>query len=460
MTRPVRMLVRRTLVGTLVAALVAALTALTVSVTGGAARAENGSKIVTPGNFTGYGFDQCLAPSQSQMNTWLQSSPFLAVGIYMAGDSRGCLNQPNLTPAWVSTQLSKGWRLLPITLGPQASCQPRFPRYGNDETINPKPGAAGRYYLARRQGTAEASKSVDKASSLGISAGSTLWYDIEGFDSTNTNCRESAKAFLGAWTERLHALDYRSGVYSSVSSGIKMLDDERAARSSGGPTLPDQIWLARWDGVANTSSSYISETGWRPHARIKQYQGGHRETWGGVTIDIDRDFLDLGRGSVAPGESHCSGTRVNFKSYAYLRPPGAGVASAPGLVKALQCLLKEKGSYRGEVNGNYNGRLTTAVRSWQQGHGFGVSDRWSHQNWMSLLAGSHWPVVKQGSGSMAVRRLQRALNAASSKAQVPVTGVFTTSTGEALRAWQDKAGLPVNGVGGYRSWVALAKGTR
>ena len=59
-------------------------------------------------------------------------------------------------------------------------------------------------------------------------------------------------------------------------------------------TLPDQIWIARWDGKANTSTSYIREDGWRPGGRVKQFQGGHNETWGGVTINIDRNYLDLG----------------------------------------------------------------------------------------------------------------------------------------------------------------------
>src|SRR6476659_56153 len=70
--------------------------------------------VVTPGSFTGYGFDQCTAPTQKAMDAWLTSSPFWAVGIYISGDSRGCLSQPNLTPTWVSTQLARGW-LLPLT---------------------------------------------------------------------------------------------------------------------------------------------------------------------------------------------------------------------------------------------------------------------------------------------------------------------------------------------------------
>src|SRR4051794_26249110 len=82
-------------------------TTLSASATGAAA-----DNISTPGNLTGYGFDQCEAPSQSKMDAWMNASPFLAAGIYISGDSRGCRTQANLTPAWVGHQLNRGWRLL------------------------------------------------------------------------------------------------------------------------------------------------------------------------------------------------------------------------------------------------------------------------------------------------------------------------------------------------------------
>src|SRR5262245_60906485 len=140
--------------------------------------------VVPPGNFRGYGFDQCLAPTPKAMNVWLKHSPFLAVGIYISGASRACRDQPNLTPTWISTQLRNGWRLLPITLGPQAPCNARFPRYGRDHRISNDPGTGGNFGKARGQGVTEAGRAVTAAQKLGISAGSTLWYDLESFDQT------------------------------------------------------------------------------------------------------------------------------------------------------------------------------------------------------------------------------------------------------------------------------------
>jgi hypothetical protein len=457
---------RRALLATTCAALAA--TTLVALTPGGPADAEatatasatasaRATNVVTPGDFTGYGFDQCLTPDQRSMNRWLQSSPFLAVGIYISGDSRACREQPNLTPGWVSTQLAKGWRLLPITLGPQASCQPRFPRYGNDETIVPKPGAKGRYGAARRQGKAEATSAVTAAGDLGIVAGSTLWYDLEGFDLRNQHCRESALAFLSAWTTQLHRLDYVSGVYSSAGSGITMLDDARVERPDE-VVLPDQIWVARWDGKANTDTSYLRADGWRPHARVKQYQGGHDETWGGVRINIDRNYLDVGRGMVAQRESHCGGVLVNFNSYEPLRPPTADYVPPTGRVKALQCLLTEQGVYGGALNGNWTKRTVAALEAWQASRGMQQRELWSRKNWMTLLSAGDRPVLKIGSTGTAVRRVQRALNAADLASPVAVTGLFTSATAAGLRSWQQRVGVEVSGVAGNQTWKALSAG--
>ena len=388
------------------------------------------------------------------MNRWLTHSPFLAVGIYISGNSRACRDQPNLTPQWISTQLAKGWRLLPITLGPQASCQPRFPRYQDDPKINPKRGTDGLYQWARDQGAAEAVKTVGVAQSLGIAAGSTLWYDLEGFNDNLGDCRESALAFLSTWTDQLHALGYRSGVYSSAGSGIQILDDARVDRP-GQFSLPDQIWIARWDGYANTSTSYLRSDGWLPGGRMKQYQGGHDETWGGVRINIDRNWIDLGLGSVAARETHCGGVRVSYWRYPAL-VPGATAKVVP----ALQCLLKEQGSYDGPISGTYDQATVTAAGAWMTAHGFPAQAKFAPRHWVSLLSVGAKPVLKTGSAGPDVRRLQRALSAADGTARVTATGVFDALTGAALSAWQAKVGLPVTGVVAPSTWRKLWQGVR
>jgi hypothetical protein len=411
------------------------------------------ANVATPGAFHGFGFDQCLAPTQKAMNAWLRQSPYLAVGIYISGASRACKKQPNLTPTWVSTQLQKGWKLLPITLGPQASCNARFPRYGNDARISSDPGRHGHYGKARRQGLAEADKTVAAAKALGLSPGSTMYYDLEGFDATIKSCRDSALAFLSAWTVEIHTQHYVSGVYSSAGSGIKMLDQARV-KTPTAYHLPDQIWIARWDGMANTSTTYIRDDGWRPGGRMKQYLGGHDETWDGVTINIDRNFLSLGSPQ-APAESHCHGVAVDFPDYPRVTP-----TAEPALTKAMQCLLTEQKAYAGRLTGTLNTATLAAMNAWQQAHGLPVRGNWSRRAWMSLLATGPQPVLKYGSTGPSVRDLQRALNAATPGTDLPVNGIFGPRTDLALRGWQIDVDRNPEGVANPGIWAALASGLR
>jgi hypothetical protein len=406
---------------------------------------------VTPGSFTGYGFDQCTAPSQRAMDAWRTSSPFWAVGIYVSGASRGCLRQPNLTPTWVRRQLAGGWRLLPITLGPQASCTTRE-RYLHQVRINPS--SSDGYARARSQGRAEARKTVAAVRRLGITRGSTLWYDIEAFATSGTRCRESALSFLSAWTRQLHDLHYVSGVYSSAASGIDMLDDARANRP-GRYTMPDRVWIADWNGRANTASSYVRSSGWQPHKRVHQYQGGHPETHGGVRIDIDRNWLDLGRGSRVGAEpAHCGGrASFNYGSYA-----SRGIGDRGAQVRTIQCLLQKRHAYSGTVDGVYDAGLGAAVRRYRLDRGLSADTRTGPRTWVAMLAQGTRPVLKVGSASASVRRVQRALNAAD-HAGLRVSGVFGTGTAAAVRRYQGAHGRTRTGVVAPTLWRKLQAGT-
>ena len=95
---------------------------------------------------------------------------------------------------------------------------------------------------------------------------------------------------------QLHALGFVAGVYGSAASTIRDL-----------PTispLPDDVWIANWNGQASVfGDPYVSDSLWADHQRIHQYKGGHRETWGGVTINVDSDYVDgavVGPGTAPP----------------------------------------------------------------------------------------------------------------------------------------------------------------
>lgn len=434
--------------------------ALVAGMLGVAAPAEAANR-VTPGDFTGYGFDQCVTQDQETMDAWLTSSPYWAVGVYMAGDSRYCGadKQVELTPEWVATQLSAGWKVLPITVGPQASCVGG--RFADDVRINPDPTDS--YAAARVQGRQEALTTVGEARLLGITATSTLWYDIEAFDINKLHCRESALTFLSAWTRTLHRQDYVSGVYSSAASGIRMLDDARVAVPRR-HVMPDRVWIAEWVSADSyrppptknpptLSSVFLRPDGWIPGGRMRQYRGSHLETYGGVTINIDTNYLDLGRGT-RPGLApvFCGGVQVDFPRY---HRQAFGQRNAQ--VKAAQCLLRARKLYTGTISGYYNRATVRAVKAFQTRRDLPVSGVLTRSTWTVLLSIGTRPVLKVGSGGPAVRRLQRAMNAAEQSA-LPVDGLFGPSTTAAVRAYQYGRGLRRTGVVTPELWALLQRG--
>lgn len=425
-----------------------------------AAPAEAANR-VTPGGFSGYGFDQCETQSQAAMDTWLTHSPYWAVGIYIAGENRHCGDdrQVHLTPEWVSTQQRNGWRLLPITVGPQAPCyvNPRKKiRIDNDP--------ANDFAAAREQGRLEAIDTVQRARALGIARRSTLWNDIEAYDTTNRRCRNSTLAYLSGWTEKLHALNYVSGVYSSAARGINAIDDARVLEP-GRFTMPDRLWIAEWIDLDNYRkpptanpptllSAYVRGDGWMPNRRMRQYAGGHDETYGGVKINIDTNYLHLGRGTRAGrAPRFCNGTRVDFPRYRRL-----AFATRGAQVKGLQCLLKRKGWYAGRLTGFYNRGTERAVRRFQEARDLRANGRMLRSTWTIMLSeGKKVPVLKIGSGGNTVRRLQRSLNAAV-HADLAVDGIFARSTTAAVRRYQREVGVRRTGVVAPNTWAHLQSG--
>ena len=84
----------------------------------------------------------------------------------------------------------------------------------------------------------------------------------------------------------------------------------------------------------------------------------------------------------------------------------------------------------------------------------------SDLDWMTLLGTGSVRVLKFGSVGEDVRRIQRALNAASPDAQVPVNGVFGVATETAVKAYQSRLDLPAGGVLDSATWAALQQGLR
>jgi Domain of unknown function (DUF1906) len=223
--------------------------------------------------FTGLGFDACAAPSARTMSAW-DDSPYRAIGVYIGGANRAC-SQPNLTSTWVGERVEGGWHLIPTYVGLQA------PSSACSSCAKLSSGRAA------EQGAEAADDAVADAQAIGMGPGSPIYFDMEAYSRSSSNTA-AVLTFLSAWTTQLHALGYVSGVYSSGASGI--LDLGRAI--GGSYLLPDNVWSANWNGAQNTVEPYLPSTAWAEHQRIHQYRGGHNETYGLITINLDNNYVD------------------------------------------------------------------------------------------------------------------------------------------------------------------------
>jgi len=272
----------------------------------------------------GEGFDACTAPSLGQMQAWL-ASPYRAVGVYIGGGARACA-QTNLTTSWMSQVTGMGWSTVPIYVGRQASC--------TSFSFRVTPG------LEWEQGRDAALDAIAKASALGLPPGSDIYYDMESYPSS---CTASVRAFLTSWTDTLHYNKYSSGVYSSLSTGIKDLAD---AWGKPGYSPPDKIWFARWSSPV--SKALYGQTGlpdnlWKDSQRGRQYQGGHNETHGGVLINIDSNLFNTdSRGGRPTGQLE-------------------SVRAAPGTVRVGGWAIDPRSQETITIQVYVDGRLRTTV---------------------------------------------------------------------------------------------------
>ena len=254
----------------------------------------------TPGEvYAGLGFDVCSTPSIQQMSAWGASSPYAAIGIYIGGVNAACLGH-NLNASWVQAESAAGWHLLPLYVGLQApgGCCAALSSALTD----------GQYATAAAQGTAAAQDAVIQAQTLGIGTANPIYYDMENYKRSPADSG-AVLAFLQAWTEQLHTSGYLSGVYSSGSSGITDL----VANYGTTYVEPDELWTADWASSApstppvSPANPYVPVTDWPGAHQLLQYWSDPAraaETYGGVTIGIDRDYVD------APTAAYGSGTLV------------------------------------------------------------------------------------------------------------------------------------------------------
>ncbi|MDX2544363.1 glycoside hydrolase domain-containing protein [Streptomyces sp. WI04-05B] len=225
--------------------------------------------------FTGRAFDTCTAPSVAAMKAWRTNNFYGAAAVYIGGKNRGCA-QPNLTASWVKTVSAQGWKLIPLYVGAQPSCQTG----SSPEKLTTATAAS--------LGASDAADAVSKASALGMKAGSPVYLDMESYDITNKACNDAVLTYVRAFDKALQAKTYRTGYYGFTSSSAKAI-----AQATDRTNLPGNMWYALWDKQNTTTADWpFAATQWTNHSRAHQYMVNSKETRGGYTITVDRDAWD------------------------------------------------------------------------------------------------------------------------------------------------------------------------
>jgi hypothetical protein len=235
------------------------------------------------GFFSGEGFDKCTAPSSAAMRSWL-ASPYRTVNIYLAGNNRACPNQPELIPQWISTVLSNGWSIVPTYVGSQAPCR-------QNGTIKIPASSA------TAQGKQEADDAASQMAALGMPPleNNPVYFDMEPYDTSNSNCNNAVMNFFKGWTLELHAQGYVSGIYGTVATVMKQLVQRQTNPNF---TQPDAIWYAHYWNVSQTEHDSTTDEDatlgsyWSGHRMHQWVGGGYSETWNGQKFFIDRDRID------------------------------------------------------------------------------------------------------------------------------------------------------------------------
>ena len=137
-----------------------------------------------------------------------------------------------------------------------------------------------------------------------------------------------------------------------------------------------------------------------------------------------------------------SGGGSTETSLPVLRSGSSGAA-----VRTLQYLLRASGRSV-TTDASFGPATESAVRSFQSAHGLSVDGVVGNNTWYSLL-----PVLRQGASGEAVKGLQRELVDAGYS--LTVDGSFGPATYSAVRAYQSKTRLVVDGVVGNSTWGSL-----
>jgi probable HAF family extracellular repeat protein len=287
--------------------------------------------------------------SLSFMQSWIASSPYYEVGVYLPGAAnRG--TDPALNTTWVQGVTQQGWGMIPIWVRLQAPCviQTGLSHFG--------PTVAE----ASDQGAEEADEAVAAAQTLGLST-PIIYKDVENYNPSNS-CSPVVQAFVDAWDTEIHAYSgYSAGVYANY---IPIKQDIATVS-----VIPDDIWVTRTSSPpkVTTWNLGIPDSEWPTAQRMHQFLNGQPSVeFGGTTLlsgNLDDDITN------AP----VANPNAVIKSYTYsstnIDCPGA-ISTIPTAMNDMNgsAIINGPGQI-GTVVGTYQTSLTSPSYAYQSSGG-------------------------------------------------------------------------------------------
>lgn len=221
---------------------------------------------------------------------------------------------------------------MPIWVGPQAACSTLGSRHSMDAA------------MAYNQGRDEARQAIAAARTLGLTdaagQGTIIYYDMESFNTNDSTCRTAVASFLSGWVEEMHTQQNQAGIYGSACTSAA---SDWASMSH----LPDSVWLSAWHrssydpSVSMFGVPCVSDNLWATHQRIRQYTGGHTETWGGMQINMNANRLD-GIVATIPHQATVTGMPDNHGSEASATVVDRA-QSAVGQIERMHLVAEDQG---------------------------------------------------------------------------------------------------------------------
>ncbi|MEQ8963227.1 MAG: peptidoglycan-binding protein [Coleofasciculus sp. C2-GNP5-27] len=151
-------------------------------------------------------------------------------------------------------------------------------------------------------------------------------------------------------------------------------------------------------------------------------------------------------------------SKVRLTAKSSVRKPILQLGSVGAEVLELQKLLAQCGTYTGPMGGYFDRSVHDAVMDFQQSMFLKADGIVDHLTWQALYQGApvNMPVLNRGSRHDMVIPLQWVLHLTQDYA-APIDGDFGEQTECAVRSFQKRHGLVVDGVVGEQTWNALSQ---